>query len=99
VRDSRLNRPYGGKALPAIINKLRLYKVNFRQTLDVNGEIRVYSPKFIQVAYDVKGRKGEPVFESEENAEKFFKLGVIEGKWEEAEKIPQKPPKEVDDEE
>ena len=71
----------------------RYYSVAFslRRTLD--GEVRVYSPKFIQVLMTGPSAwvgNGSDVFESEQAAIDFLRLALVEHKHEEATAVPRK---------
>lgn len=91
--DHNLCEVFGGD----VVHHGRYYSVTFsiRRTLD--GEVRVYSPNFIQIllrgpaAWVIGGGSG--VYESEKAAIDFLRLGYVEHKHAEAQAIPTKPRK------
>ena len=91
IRENNLASPYGGTAYLATLNNKKYYAIGFSYPRAIDGEIAVYSPKFIQVTYQFGVRKGNPVFESKTTALKFIKEAFIEVNWEKANKVPHKP--------
>lgn len=72
-------------------NGRKFYRIEFKL-----GKIDVYGTDFIQVNYKSDEREDDPVFENPDRATRFLKFGLVQGKWDEADKVPTKKPPEKD---
>jgi hypothetical protein len=74
----------------------RYYSIGISQCRNLDGEIRVYGPKFIQVAFECRyhnlPQHDSRVFTSEADALKFLRLGFVEYS-DQAMDVPVKAPK------
>lgn len=95
ILDNDLANPFGGDVALKQSGKRKFYSVSFSRPAVLDGQIEVYSPKFILV--QAQGRLAQAgdqrVFESEENALRYLRLAFVEFKFDEALLVPTKPPK------
>lgn len=77
VLDQRFGGPYGGD----VVKRGRFYSIGFSVNALLDGEVRVYGTKFIQVI--ARGRlalsaAGDSyVFDTEENAKRFIQAAYV----------------------
>jgi hypothetical protein len=90
VCEHDLAQVYGGDVSSAG----RYRAIGFSRCASLDGEVRVYGPKFIQVLYQTRDhtlpREDAPVFTSEEHALEFLRLAFVEHDGESALEIPTK---------
>jgi len=89
IIKQKLNKPFGGSVILTESNP-RHYRVGFSLSSGNDGVVHVYDTDYVVVRYSHGKRSGESVFVSPKDALKFIKLGFIEGKWDEADKIKQR---------
>ena len=84
IRQIRLDNPYGGNAS----KHGRSWDIGFSKPSVVDGTVRVFGPRFIQVKYKTRLRDLPPndsrVFLSEWDAKVFLELAFVDGKYEAA---------------
>jgi hypothetical protein len=91
VLENDMAQVFGGD----VVKSGRYYEIGFslRRTLD--GSVRVYGPKFIQVAYGGSYGRDSKVFDSEANAVEFLRLAFVKFDMAAADDVPvkgEKPP-------
>lgn len=88
IRKLRLTTPYGGD----VGQEGRYYSITFAKPRTVDGVVKVYSPRFIQMSYQTGFRdlppKDSRVFTSEKNAKDFLKAAFIDLDFDKALSIP-----------
>ena len=90
IREWKLTTPFGGDVSPSG----RYYGVLFAVPRLLDGNVRVYSDKFILVeGQGPLARYGNRVFDSEENALAFIHAAYVELDSDKAESVPVKPGK------
>lgn len=87
VREKQLSKISTAKRVEE--NGRKFYQVDFGK-----GKVNVYGTDWVQIQYEMDGKKGEPIFEKGDYALQFFRLAILQGKFKEAEKIPVKEVKE-----
>jgi hypothetical protein len=92
VCDNQLCQVYGGD-----VEKCgRYYGIGISQCRNLDGEIRVYGPRFIQVAFECRyhnlPQRDSRVFTSEADAIEFLRLAFVEYS-DDAMDVPVKPAK------
>jgi hypothetical protein len=94
IRSNSLNSPFGGDVVLSRRGKIPCYLVDFAKPRVLDGSIRVFGPKFIQIkymtAYRALPHKDGVVFDSEENAIAFIKAAFVDLDFDKAESIPRK---------
>lgn len=90
VTQLHLTSPYGGE----VHQQDKYYSIGFSKSAILDGEVRVYSEKFIQISWQTAIRdlplKDSLVFESIEHVEQFLKLAFVSYDYEQAFNIPVK---------
>jgi hypothetical protein len=90
VTQLHLTSPYGGEAH----QQDKYYSIGFSKAAILDGEIRLYSEKFIQISWQTAIRdlplKDSLVFETIEHAEKFIELAFVSYDYQQAFAIPVK---------
>lgn len=84
ITQIRLDNPYGGNAS----KQGRSWDIGFSKPGVVDGTVRVFGPRFIQVKYQTRIRALPPrdsrVFLSEWDAKVFLELAFVDGKYDAA---------------
>ena len=84
ITDLRLDNPYGGAAH----KENRAWAVGFSKPGTVDGVVRVFGPRFIQVKYQTSfrdlPRRDSRVFLSEADAANFLELAFVRLRFEDA---------------
>jgi len=91
IRDNELANPFGGDVDQS--SDKRHYGVLMSIPRLLDGQVRVYSPKFIFIglAGPLSNHGSQFVYDSEQRALDFLRLYLVEHKIEEAMAIPQRP--------
>lgn len=87
IVDSGLTNPFGGE----VYSDKQHYTVLFSRPATLDGAVKVYSDKFIQVLWAAGSHREGRVFETPENAKDFIKYAFVEYNSELRDAIPTKP--------
>jgi hypothetical protein len=91
---SNLTLPYGG----CVVKEGKYYSVLFCMPRDLDGEVRVYGPKFIQIRYTTRfgslPHVDNRVFETEQKAINFLDLAFVKFDFNSALSVPIKESKQ-----
>jgi hypothetical protein len=92
IRECGLINPYGGDVKQKKRSKGKPYNVAFSRSGDLDGELSIYSPKFIRFKF-LAHSQGQQSFvvESQENAIEVIKA-ITKYDWGTLKKIPRKVP-------
>lgn len=92
IFECGLTNPYGGDVKQDKRSKGKPYNVAFSRPGDLDGQLSIYSPKFIRFKFLARS-KGEQSFvlESEENAIEAIQA-IAQNDWDTLRKVPRKAP-------
>ncbi len=92
IFESGLTNPYGGDVEQDKRSKGKPYNVAFSRPGDLDGQLSIYSPKFIRFKFLARSQGQQSfVVESEENAIEVIKA-IAQYDWGTLKKIPRKAP-------